>query len=53
MLVKERTIEFADAKDKIDPNNLIYSFNTSGNEPKDFGNYQIPLKLFEDLKGVI
>ena len=48
-LVKERALEFSDIKDKIDPNNLVYIFKTGENEPKDFGNYQIPLKLFEDL----
>ena len=49
-LVKERALEFDDIKDKIDPNNLVYNFKTSENEPKDIGNYQMPLKLFEDLK---
>ena len=47
--VKERALVFFDIKDKIDPNNLVYTFKTDGNEPKDFGNYQTPLKLFEDL----
>ena len=44
----QRTLEFADIKDKTDPNNLVYSFETSGNESKDFRNYQMPLKLFKD-----
>ena len=44
--VKERALEFVDIKDKFDPNDLVYRFK---NEPKDFGNYQISLKLFEDL----
>ena len=48
--VKERDLEFSDIKDKIDPNNLVYAFKTDGNVSKDFGNYQIPLKLFEDLR---
>ena len=43
-------LEFSDIKDKIDPNNLVYTFKTDKNEPKDFGNYQTPLKLFEDLR---
>ena len=47
-LVKERALEFSDIKDKIDPNNLVYIFKTGGNEPKEFSNYQMPLKLFED-----
>ena len=37
-------------RDQIDSNNLVYSFKTGVNEPKDFGNYQTPLKLFEDLR---
>ena len=49
-LVKERVLEFSFIKDKIDPNNLVYTFKTDGNEPKDFGNYQTLLKLFEDLR---
>ena len=48
--VKERALDFFYIKDKIDPNNLVYIFKTGLNEPKDFGNYQIPLKLFEDLR---
>ena len=31
-LVEERAHEFADIKDKIDPNKLIYSFKTGANE---------------------
>ena len=49
-LVKERALEFSDIKDKLDPNNLVYTFKTDENEPKDFGNYKTPLKLFEDLR---
>ena len=49
-LVKERAREFSDIKDKIDPNNLVYIFKTGENELKDFWNYQMPLKLFEDLR---
>ena len=45
-LVKERALEFSDIKDKIDPDNLVDTFKTDGNESKDFGNYQMPLKLF-------
>ena len=50
-LVKERALEFSDIKDKIDPKNLVYIFKTVENESKDFGTYQMPLKLFEDLRG--
>ena len=49
-LVKERALEFSDVKDKIDPNDLVYTFKTDGNDPKDFRNYKTPLKLFEDLR---
>ena len=40
-LVKERGLEFSGIKDKIDPNNLVCTFKTDGNEPKDFKNYKI------------
>ena len=36
-LVKEKD----KIKDKIDPNNLVCTFKTDGNEPKDFKNYKI------------
>ena len=49
-LVKERALQFSDTKDKIDPNGLVYTFKTDGNETKDFGNYQMSSKLFEDLR---
>ena len=34
--MKGRTFEIADIKDKVNSNNLIYSFRTKGNKPKDF-----------------
>ena len=49
-LVKERALEFSDIKDKIDSNNLVYTFKTVGKEPKDFRKFKTPLKLFEDLR---
>ena len=49
-LVKGRGHEFADAKDKIDPNKLVYSFKTCVNRTKDFINYQMLWKLFEDSR---
>ena len=49
MLVEERAHEFADIK-KIDLNKLVYNFKTSVNELKGFKNYQMPWKLFEDLR---
>ena len=48
-LVKVRALQFDNVKDKIDLNNLVFGFKTSGNESKDFRNYEIPLKLFKDL----
>ena len=48
-LVKERALEFDDINYMIDTNKLVNRFKTNGNELKDFGNYQMPLKLFEDL----
>ena len=39
MLVKKRDLEFDDIEDKIDFDNLVFSFKTIGNEPKDFRNY--------------
>ena len=29
---------------------ILYTFKTDGNESKDFGSYQMLLKLFEDLE---
>ena len=49
-LVEENALELYYIKDKTDPNNLINEFRTDGNEPKDFGYYQGPLKLLEDLR---
>ena len=49
-LLRERALEFYDIKDKIDPNNLVYVQSTAKNNPKDFGKYQMPMKLFEDLR---
>ena len=51
-LVKESALEFSDIKDKIDPNNLVDTFKTDENEPKDFRNFQMSLKVFEDLRDV-
>ena len=36
------THEFADIKDKVDLNKLVYKFKIGANEPKDFRNYQMP-----------
>ena len=49
-LVKKKTLEFSDIKDKIDPNNLTYKFKGSENKPNNVENYQILLKVFEDVR---
>ena len=49
-LARETILEFSDTKEKIDPNNLVYVFSTGKIYPKDSGNYQIPMKIFEDLR---
>ena len=49
-LVRERALDLSDIKDKIDSNNLVYLYSTGKNNTKDFGNYQMSMKLFEDLK---
>ena len=49
-LVSERALKFTEIKDKIDLNNLVFKFSGSENKSKDFGNYQMSLKLFEDLR---
>ena len=47
---EERDFEFANIKDKSDLNNLVYKFSGSENNPIGFTNYQLPWKLFEDLR---
>ena len=49
-LLNERASKFNGVKDKIDHNKLIYDFKTEGKISKDFGDYQIPLELFEKLR---
>ena len=49
-LVRERALDLSNIKDKIDSNNLVYLYSTGKNNTKDFGNYQMSMKLFEDLK---
>ena len=48
-LLKERPVEFADIKQKIDLNNLLYQFSSSENKPKDFWNYQMSWELSGEL----
>ena len=49
-LVEESAHQFSDIKDKTDLHKLVYKFKIGANEPHDFRNYQMPSKLFEDLK---
>ena len=49
-LVNARALQFADTKGKDDPNNFVYKFSGSEQISKDFGNHEMPLKLFEDLR---
>ena len=37
-LVEEKSFEFQNLKEKINPNNLVYKYNTVGKSPKDFSN---------------
>ena len=47
---KEEALGFSNKRFKIDPINLVYIFKICGDDPKKFRNYQMPLKLFEDLR---
>ena len=47
---KEEVLEFSNKRFKINLINLVYIFKTCGDKPKKFRNYQMPLKLFEDLR---
>ena len=49
-LLAKRASKFVGKKYKIDPNKLIFDFKTEGKIPKDFRNYQMPLKLFKSLR---
>ena len=52
-LAKESALEFDDRKSNIYTNNLVYKFSGSENKPIDFKHYQLPLKLFEDLRDCV
>ena len=51
-LVEEKSYEFQNLKEKINPNNLIYKYKTEGRSPKDFSNYQNLMNLFINLRDV-
>ena len=46
-LDEERSYEFQNLKEKSNSNNLIYKYKTQGRGPKDFGNFQNPIDLFD------
>ena len=49
-LAKERVLKFTDITDEIDPDDLVYRFKINENDQKEFENYQMLLKSFEDLR---
>ena len=49
-LVEEKSYEFQNLKEKINPNNLIHKHKTEGRSPKDFSDYQILIDLFIILR---
>ena len=49
-LAEEKSYEFNNLKENINPNNLVYKFKTEGRIPKDFSNYQNPVDLFINLR---
>ena len=49
-LVEEKSYEFNNLKEKINPNNLVYEFKTEGRIPKGFSNYQNLIEVFINLR---
>ena len=49
-LVDDKSHEFQNLKNEINPINLTYKYRTKGRSPKYFRNYQDLIKLFKDLK---
>ena len=48
--VNERSSEFVNLEKRINLDNLICKCKTEGISPKDFRNYQDPIKIFKDLR---
>ena len=48
--VEEKSYEFQNLENKINPNNLIYKYKTEGRNLKDFSGYQNPIDLFINSK---
>ena len=49
-LVEEKSYEFQNLKEKINPNNLIYKYKTEGRSSKDISDYQNLIDLFINLR---
>ena len=49
-LVEEKSYEFQNLKNTINPNDLIYKYKTERRSQKDFSNYQNPIDLFMNLR---
>ena len=50
-IVEEKSYEFRNLKEKINPDNLIYKYKTEGRSLKDFSVYQNLIDLFINLRG--
>ena len=49
-LPKEKSYEFQNLKEKINPNNVIYKCKPERRSPKEFNNYQNPIDLFTNFR---
>ena len=49
-LSEEKSFQFQNSKEKINPDNLLYRYKTEGITLKYFSKYQIPLGLFINLR---
>ena len=49
-LVGERSSEFKDLAEKLNPDNLIYRYKNEATSAKDFRNYRNAIELFKDLR---
>ena len=49
-LVQEKSYEFQNLKEKINPKNLIYNYKAEGKSQKYFSGYQNQIDLFMNLR---
>ena len=49
-LVEEKSYEFLNLKEKINPNNLIYYYKNEGRRSKNFSGYQNSIDLLINLR---